>query len=155
MSFLRRMRGVAVTAAMWGIAFAAAGVSVGVVLDFMGLTQPLSLSDLIDVLARVAARWGAIGAGMGALFATTIILTQRKRTVADLSANRFSLLGLATGAVVSFAVSVLILLSTGRSLADAVTPGLAIAAVCGAIGAGVATSTLRLARRAKEPVAGN
>jgi hypothetical protein len=155
MSFLRRVRGVVVTGAMWGTAFAAVGVSVGVVLDIMGLTQPLSLGGLIDVLARVAARWGAIGAGMGALFATTLILTQRERTVADLSANRFSLLGLAAGAVVSFAVSLLILLSTGRSLADAVTPGLAIAAVCGAIGAGVATSTLRLARRAKEPVARN
>jgi hypothetical protein len=63
---------------MWGTAFAAAGVSVAVILDIMGLTQPLSL-----------------------------------------------------------------------------TPGLAIAAVCGAIGAGVATSTLRLARRAKEPIARN
>ena len=138
------------TAAMWGTAFASAGVAVAVVLDVMGLTQPLDLPRFIDVLTRVAVRWGAIGAGMGALFATTITLTQRERTVADLSASRFSLLGLAAGAVVSFAISVLILLSTGRSLTDTVTPGLAIAAVCGAIGAGLATSTLRLARRAEE-----
>ena len=87
---------------------------------------------------------------MGALFATTIILTQRERTVADLSASRFSLLGLAAGAVVSFAVSVLILLATGRSLTNALTPGFVIAGVCGAIGAGLATSTLRLARRAEK-----
>ena len=127
-------------------------MSIGVVLDIMGLTQPLDLPRLIDVLARVAVRWGTIGAGMGALFATTVILTQRERSVADLSTSRFSLLGLAAGAVVSFAVSLVILLATGRSLTDAVTPGLVIAAVCGAIGAGVATSTLRLARRAKEPV---
>ena len=153
MSFLRRTRGIAVTAATWGTAFAAAGVSVGVVLDIMGLTQPLSLPGLIDVLAKVAARWGTIGAGMGALFATTIILTQRERTVADLSANRFSLLGLAAGGAVSFSVSLAILLATGRSLADAVMPGLVVAAVCGAIGAGVTTSMLRLARRAEEPMA--
>jgi len=140
---------------MWGTAFAAAGVTVGVVLDIMGLTQPLSLSGLIDVLARVAVRWGTIGAGMGALFATTVIVTQRQRTVADVSLSRFSLLGLAAGAVVSFAVSLVILLATGRSLTDAVTPGLAIAAVCGAIGAGVATSTLRLARRGEEAVEPN
>ena len=152
MSFLRRVRGVVVTAAMWGTAFALAGVSVGVVLDIMGLTQPLDLPRLIDVLTRVAVRWGRIGAGMGGLFATTIILTQRERTVAELSVSRFSLLGLAAGAVVSFAVSLLILLSTGRSLTNTMTPALVIAAVCGAIGAGVATSTLRLARRAKEPV---
>jgi hypothetical protein len=56
---------------------------------------------------------------------------------------------------VSFAASLLILLATGRSLTDAVTPGLVIAAVCGAIGAGVATSTLRLARRGEEAVDAN
>ena len=150
MSFLRRVRGVAATAALWGTAFASAGVAVGVVLDVMGLTQPLDLPRFIDVLTRVAVRWGAIGAGMGALFATTIILTQRERTVADLSASRFSLVGLTAGAVVSFAMSVLILLATGRSLTAAVAPGLVIAAACGAIGAGLATSTLRLARRAEE-----
>jgi hypothetical protein len=137
---------------MWGTAFAVAGVSVGVVLDVMGLTQPLSLPRLVDVLAKVAVRWASIGAGMGALFATTIILTQRERTVDDLSARRFSGLGLAAGAGVSFGVSLLILLATGMSLTSAVTPGLAIAAGCGAIAAGVATSTLRLARRVKEPV---
>jgi len=152
MSFLRRVRGVAVTAAIWGTAFALAGVSVGVILDILGLTQPLDLPRLFDVLTRVAVRWGRIGAGMGALFATTIILTQRERTVAELSVSRFSLLGLAAGAVVSFAVSLLILLSTGRSLTNTMTPALVIAAVCGAIGAGVAASSLQLARRAKEPV---
>ena len=51
-----------------------------------------------------------------------------------------------------FVVSLLILLATGRSLTDAMTPGLVVAAVCGAIGAGVAKSTLRLARRAEERV---
>ena len=153
MNFLRRLRGIAVTAVTWGTVFAAAGVAVGVVLDLMGLTQPLDFPHLIDVLARVGVRWAKIGAGMGALFATTIILTQRKRTVADLSTSRFSLLGLTAGGVVSFVVSLLILLATGRSLTDALTPGLTIAAVCAAVGAGVATSTLRLARRAEEPIA--
>ena len=153
MSFVRRVRGIAVTAVTWGTVFAAAGVSVAVVLDLVGLTQPLDLPRLFDVLAKVGVRWAKIGAGMGALFATTIILTQRERTVADLSTSRFSLLGLSAGGVVSFAVSLLILLATGRSLTDALTPGLTIAAVCAAIGAGVATSTLRLARRAEEPVA--
>jgi hypothetical protein len=152
MILLRRVRGVAVTAAMWGTAFAAAGVCVAAVMDIMGLTQPLDLPRLLDVLARVAIRWGKIGAGMGALFATTIILTQRERTFVDLSTSRFSLLGLTAGGVVSFVVGILILLATGRSLTDAVTPALVVAAACGAIGAGVATSTLRLARRAEDPV---
>jgi hypothetical protein len=153
MSLVRRVRGVAVTAAMWGSAFAAAGVGIAVVLDFMGLTQPLDFAGLTEVLARVGIRWAKIGAGMGALFATTVILTQRRRTIADLSANRFSLIGLTAGGAVAFAASLVILLATGWSLAAALTPGLAIAAACGAIGAGVATSTLRLARRVEEPVA--
>ena len=140
------------TAAMWGTAFAAAGVSVAAVLDIMGLTQPLDWAGLIDVLARVGIRWGKIGAGMGALFATTIILTQRERTIVDLSTSRFSLLGLTAGGVVSYVVGTLILLATGMSLTAALTPALVIAAACGAIGAGVATSTLRLARRAEDPV---
>ena len=153
MSFLRRVRGVAVTATMWGTAFAAAATSIAVVLHVMGLTQPLDMSGFTDVLGRVALRWAKIGAGMGALFATTIILTQRARTVDDLSTRRFSVLGLTAGGAVAFGASVLILLATGWSLAAALTPGLAIAAACGAIGAGVATSTLRLARRVEEPVA--
>lgn len=153
MSFLRRVRGVAVTATMWGMTFAAVTTSIAVVLHLMGLTQPLGTSDFIDVLGRVALRWAKIGAGMGALFATTIILTQRARTVDDLSTRRFSVLGLTAGGAVAFGASLLILLATGWSLAAALTPGLAIAAACGAIGAGVATSTLSLARRAEEPVA--
>jgi len=151
MSVLRRVRGIATTAAIWGATFASAGVFVGVALDILGLTQPLDLPRLIAVLARVALRWATVGAGMGALFATTVILTQRERTVDDLSTRRFSLFGLAAAVVVSFAAGLVILVSTGRSLTDTLTPGLIVAAVCGAIGAGIATSTLRLARRAEDP----
>ena len=155
MIFRRRLRGVAVSAAIWGAVFAATGVLVGVVLDILGLTQPLGFRLFMDVLARLAVRWGTIGAGMGALFAATIIVTQRSRTVADLSAPKFRLFGLAAGAAVSFVTSLLILLPTGRSLADSLAPGLIIAGVCGAIGASVAAFTLRLARRAEETVEPN
>ena len=149
MSLLRRVRGVAVTAAMWGLAFGVTGALVGLVLE---MTDLLSTNEGVPKLAvDFATIWGVAGTGAGAMFATALILTQRKRTLADLSARRFTVLGLAAGVVIPFAVSLFVVTyALGGSFTETVVISLVVAGICGAVGAGVATTTLRLARGATE-----
>ena len=85
------------------------------------------------------------------MFATALILTQRKRTLADLSARRFTVLGLAAGVVIPFAVSLFVVTyALDGSFTETVVISLVMAGICGAVGAGLAATTLRLARGATE-----
>ncbi len=97
---LRRLRGVLGIAATWGAAFAAVGavLGLGLVLAIASGALPPSPNGreglYVAILLSRAARWATIGALSGIVFAGTVMVAERRQTLASLSARRFARWGL-------------------------------------------------------------
>jgi hypothetical protein len=102
--FLRRLRGVLTTAALWAIPWSAFGLVAGVAYK-LGLFPtgfvffgPSILGGIVGTLGIAGAIVGAVN---GAVFATLLLVAERKHHLGDLRAGRTGIWGgLATGATV-------------------------------------------------------
>jgi len=136
MEFLRRLRGIIGTGLTWAVGWA--GVKVGLLgvytllfgfpLRFFG---PVALSGLIQ------------GFIAGGAFAVVLSIAERRHTLEELSAPRVALWG-GIGAVLVFLPTLPMMFSHGAPL-FAILGSLA---VDGLVGAGLATGSVALARRA-------
>jgi MFS family permease len=158
MSALRRLRGIAVTAVLWGAAFALVGAVFGLGLALAiaaGALPPQPDAPenfyLLLVGSRIA-RWAVIGALSGTLFAATLMVAERRQTLESLSAERFARWGLLAGALGSAAMAAIVaafILLDGTAAASAwrLMSGFAAVPVVGALfGRATAAATLHAAR---------
>lgn len=144
MTLLRRLRGVAVSAATWSVIFAAVGLARLPIYAVLGTLYPTGPRGLLGVVQRVALRGALAGLASGAVFATIVMLTERRRDVRALSGWRFTLWGLGAGMLFIGGTNLVYAL-TGRLPFDA--SAAAWTAFYGAVGAGIGGVTFRLARR--------
>jgi len=147
MSPKRALRGTVGIMATWAVAFAIAGV-VGIVpLVVLGALPPFELETLLRFGIDSAIRWALGGAAMGLVFATTVLLSERKRTLATLSSRRFAVWGFVGGAIVPIGMATIYTLLGRTSPVINLRSGVVFAGICGALGAALAASSLRAARR--------
>jgi hypothetical protein len=144
MNVLRRIRGVLGTAMLWSIAWAPLGIAWSTTVWITaGRTAQGDWAPFPPVLGPMimCAFWGFIG---GALFATALALVgRREASVASLRVRRVGLLGGIVGAVLPLVYS-----GVGVALGIATyVPSMLLIGLCGAVGAGVASSALRIAQR--------
>ena len=144
MSILRRVRGVAVSAIVWAIVFAAVGLARLPVYGLLGTLYPTGPGGLVEVVRRVALNGALAGLASGALFATIVMLAERRRDFATLTGRRFALWGLAAGMLFVGGTDVVNAIA-GRWPLDLSTA--VWSAFYGAVGAGIGVTTFRLARR--------
>jgi hypothetical protein len=144
MNLMRRVRGVVGTMGVWAVVFGAAGVAGLIPLSFLGFQFPQSFR----FVANVFVRWGLAGAGTGCLFATALLLGERRRTLAALSPRRFTAWGFLAGAIVPMGIAIICEMTGRSSVAINLRAGIVFAGICGAAGAALAAATLRAARRA-------
>lgn len=138
----RRLRGLLSTALTWGAAFggfhlALAALQLGV--------QPTLSPTASRVLVWGAVAWTILGAFSGLAFGAFVVTLERRRTLATLSARRFTLWGALAGAgIVALPFAAYALRGGSATLGSA---GILIGAG-GVLGLGGAATSLRLARRA-------
>ena len=147
MTFLRRLRGIVGTIATWGCVFAAVSLLVVGVLGLAGQLPSADFETIAVGLARLALRWGLIGAGIGTLFTGTIMLAERQQSLGSISSRRFGLWGFGAGAALPLAVTAASRLAGHSSINTDVRLAVIFALFCGTVGASVAIASLRLARR--------
>jgi len=121
-----------------------------IAVDRLVNTPPVANAQLL------LSRYVIGGALAGTLFATTLILAERRRTFAALKTWRFAAWGFVAGAVTSLAFStwdrVGGAFSPSLTTARWASASLALASFWGVIMAGVAAANFRLAHRAAEVV---
>ena len=127
-SVLRKMRGALGIAATWGAAWAIIGAGLSVI---TGMIDPPSI-DAGEGPFRIGALFGAIGAISGFAFGLVMSMTERRRSIGDLSIGRAALWG-ALGAA-----ALPLLTTMNNSLLIIVCP----------LGAAFAATSVALARRA-------
>ena len=126
---LRKVRGSLGLAAAWGAAWALIGAGLSIV---TGIVDPSSI-DAGEGPLRIGAIFGAIGAVSGFAFAIVMSLTERRRSIGDLSIGRAALWG-ALGAA-----ALPLLTTMNNNLALIACP----------LGAAFAATSVALARRAQ------
>jgi hypothetical protein len=144
MLILRRIRGVAISATTWAIAFAAVGLARLPVYALLGQLYPTGPDGLFGVVRRVALSGALTGFASGALFATIVMLAERRRDFATLTGRRFALWGLGAGVLFVGGANVASAIA-GRWPLDLSTA--AWTAFYGVVGAGIGIATFRAARR--------
>ena len=127
--FLRRMRGIIGTGLTWAAAWIGLGAGIGALAGF-----PLTY------LVRIALSNSIGGFIAGASFAVILSIAERRHTLDDLSLRRVALWGAAGGVLVTS-----IPLAFGAPLAFLLGP----LVINGGIGAGLATGSVVMARRAE------
>lgn len=143
-TLLRRIRGVLVTALLWGIAWLPVGLAVGI---YRALTISIDFGAgfywrIISGSALVWAVWGAIS---GAVFATLLALLERRRNVDTLSSRRTAVWGALGAMAVPGTVLIIVLARLpGFYLIQPALWTLSISAVQGGV---CAFATLALAKR--------
>lgn len=154
---LRRLRGVLGIAATWGVAFTGIGVIAGALAAlayaFGALPPQVGLREISVAILGGVARWAIIGAASGIVFSVTVMLAERRQTLATLSPRRFTRWGILAGALGSATVAAVFIAvfmpaafvtAAGWSLAASVS---AVPVVGGALGGATATASLKAARR--------
>jgi hypothetical protein len=144
-STLRRLRGVAVSAMTWAVLFAAVGLARLPVYGLLGKLYPTGPDGLLGVVRRVALTGFSAGLASGVLFATIVMLTERRRDFARLTSRRFALWGFGAGILFVGGANAAYAIA-GRWPFDITTA--AWTAFYGVAGAAIGFSTFRLARRA-------
>jgi hypothetical protein len=136
---LRRLRGIAATAVVWGLLW----LPFGLALALASGPPSECLYCPPHWLLRFVAAWSAWGAFSGALFAVILIVMERSRTLFELKASRTAVWGALAALVLPLALTILDLVSF-----SSVEGSTAVAfAVALALGAPCAVLTLKLARR--------
>ena len=150
---LRRLRGIAASALVWGAAWAFLGASALVGINLVsGVQSPrpeIGPSYLLGLFGIGFVFFGKVGAMSGALFAAAVAFGERHRTFASLRTGRMLLWGALGGAAMPWVVSLGFL---GAGTGEA-TRLLVIGGIGAVLGAGSAWAVLGLARRAREPQA--
>ncbi len=153
MILLRRLRGIAASALVWGAAWAVLGASalVGITL-VSGMSTPraeLGPTYLVGLFGMGLAFFGKVGAMSGALFAAAVAFGERRHTFASLRTGRMLLWGALGGAALPWLVG----LGSLAAGTDEAIRLLVIGGIGAVLGAGSAWAMLGLARRAREPMA--
>jgi len=144
MTFLRRLRGMALSAAVWAVIFAAVGLARIPIYAMLGSLYPAGPQGLWGVVQRVALRGALAGLASGALFGAIVMFTERRRDFSALSGRRFALWGLGAGMLfVGGANAVYALM--GQLPFD--LSAVAWTTFYGVVGAGIGIVTFSLARR--------
>jgi hypothetical protein len=151
MNLRRRLRGILGVAVLWSVTFA--GISMMVLATVLFIeAAPVGPSEIFNAMASAMTAWGVIGAVAGTLFAVTVILAERSRTLAALSPRRLALWGFAAGALLPVAVSLAYRVAHHvSSRVDGAT--LAVSLISGMLGASIAALTVQLARKSSAPIA--
>jgi len=138
MSLLRRIRGAGIIAVLWGIAWLAAGIALGLLMQWVGFfdTGLLGLSFL--------GFWTGIGVLSGAVFAALLATLERNQTLERLSARRVAVWGALGGATVPVLSTLAVLAMTNVSLTGEALP---VFLAMAALGIACALATLWIARR--------
>jgi hypothetical protein len=144
MVLLRRIRGLVISATTWAVVFAAVGLARLSVYGILGTLYPTGPEGLLGIVRRVALNGALAGLASGAVFATIVMLAERRRDFTALTGRRFALWGLGAGILFVGGANVAYAIA-GRlplDLATAVWTGF-----YGIVGAGIGFTTYRLARR--------
>jgi hypothetical protein len=143
---LRRLRGIATMAVLWGGVWAVASLPFAAWISRIALKIPGLTPSRWEVALSVVQQFAATGAIGGAVFAIVFMAIERNRRVEDVSLGRGALWGFVGG--IAFPILVL----SAALVGGAGLPwGLSVLAISGALGAGCAAASLALARRAPEP----
>ena len=155
---MRRLRGMLGITLTWAAVFAGLGAVGGLALTIGLAAGTLPASELAPdgvyaAVLGVVARWGLVGALSGIVFAASVMVAERRKTLATLSQRRIAGWGLLAGALGTMgvvAVYVAFLVQSGFHPASwwSLAGGLvAVPVVGGALGRVTAARTLRAARR--------
>ena len=93
---LRRVKAALVTGVLWALVWIPVGVGVGLYQYWTGSfidVAPTPARMVAFILMRFALGWGLMGAISGALFAFTLAVAERGRTVATISVGRVAVWG--------------------------------------------------------------
>jgi hypothetical protein len=142
MSFIRRTRGIALTAVVWAIPWAVLGGIVPFAIVYSRPGLPMSMSLAVALYTAGAKIFGVLGAASGATFATVVAVLERRTTFASLSASRVSV----WGGLGALAVASAIALATAVTRGGVPSVLLPYAGFATALGAVSAWTMLRLAR---------
>jgi hypothetical protein len=144
---LKRLRGIVGTMATWAVAFAVAGLAGLLPLFAFRMLPSFELKAFLRFAIDSAVRWGLGGAAIGFIFAMTVLIGERKRTLAALSPRRFALWGFVGGATIPLGIAAIYELMGYSSPAINLRAGIVFAGVCGCLGTTLAALSLRAARR--------
>src|SRR6266705_3002133 len=109
---LRRVKAALVTGVLWALVWIPVGVGVGLYQYWTGSfidVAPTPARMVAFILMRFALGWGLMGAISGALFAFTLAVAERGRTVATISVGRVAVWGAVATLILPF-ISFLVLL---------------------------------------------
>jgi len=142
-TFLKRLRGVVVSALIWAVIWGLAGASV--------VSSHFVRRDLRggfehwEVFAGATLVFALLGAFSGAVFAVVLAAFERRRTLDQLATGRVAAWGALGGMALPLVVGIAAA-SELRNL-EILGPMLLFGTMMGALGAGCSTVTLALARR--------
>jgi hypothetical protein len=137
-TILRRLRGLLGTALLWAMAWGMAGVVLGFIVALADVGNFILVApDAMSFVGFVMGVYGAVG---GLVFASVMMLLERRRRLEDLSLRRVA----AWGAIGGMGLPAAVIAAAPIPIALGTFGGLA---VTGALGAACSAGTLALARR--------
>jgi hypothetical protein len=139
MNLLRRVRGILGSAATWAAVFSC--VEAALIGVYLLRPHPVLPKDFVIV---ALSQWAITGAMSGGVFATIIMVAERRRTLATLSTERFVAWGALAGGV-AFACR-LGLMRFYSGATDVWAPALTSGIVGGVLGCLISGVSLRFAR---------
>jgi len=149
---LRRVRAALVTGILWALVWLPVGLGVGLYQYWTGALIddiPTPASITLGAMIRIAVGWALMGGINGSLFAFTLALAERGRTVATLSLGRVAFWGVVASVILPLVVFLVFVFTLGLpGMYIEFIPVLTLLVLGGACGA----STLLLGRRAPESV---
>ena len=149
---LHRIRAALVIGVLWAVVWAPVGAAVGAYEPQTDDVQLLVPTPLLGTVMWFALGWGVMGAISGFLFALTLALAERGRTIATLSMGRVALWG-GVGALVLPLIAFLVFLGIFGSHGMYIE-FIPILSVVG-LGTACSTTILWLGRRGSESPAGS
>jgi len=145
---LRRLRATLSIALIWALVWLPMGLALALYAD----SRPAQPSDVISRPVSIplfVTAWTAWGAVSGAAFALVLAVTERRRTIANLSTLRTAIWGALGAVALPLLLTVIDVVRTPVGLRGYSWQfPLLILAVSATLGAACATATLTLARRA-------
>ncbi|HEY2378300.1 MAG TPA: hypothetical protein VGH98_20145 [Gemmatimonadaceae bacterium] len=93
---LRRLKAIVVTAGIWAAAWLPLGFLYGLLVFWQSRPSDALLDKTVDpwpIIGRMMIVWTLWGAVVGAMFALGVLVAERRRSLGELSAWRFGILG--------------------------------------------------------------